>query len=176
MNDLIWDSETNTLRAKNKKLTIQSTTSDFDGEFNGPYTVLKTSRGSLETPTSIESGDFLGGIESVSYTGKKWAWGGVAGFKQDNQYDIDPESDFVPTEFIVTVSDGKMPGILTHSLVFESTGTLLAPGFQSLGKEQHEIDELTKIAYPGTAAGAIVFNLTTKKHQAFDGTTWHDLY
>jgi hypothetical protein len=38
------------------------------------------------------------------------------------------------------------------------------------------ISTATRNALPNLAAGAIVFNSDTNKHQAYDGTTWHDLY
>jgi ketopantoate hydroxymethyltransferase len=62
-------------------------------------------------------------------------------------------------------------------MVFQSNGFLTVPGgFHCQGKTQSELDKLTEDNYPLSPAGTIVFNLTIKKHQAFDGTSWHNLY
>lgn len=119
------------------KIAFDGITSTFGGQFTGAYKVFRQRRGSFASPTAVQSGDMLGGLECIPYTATSflgangYSYGGVATFYSDPSIPIDSTSKFIPTQFFINCSDGKTIDLVNKSVVITSAGTLKAPILQT---------------------------------------------
>jgi len=110
-------------------LFVKGVTSAFAGDFNGAWIKLQASRGSLASPTSVAPSDFYGGLEASAYNGSKFGYGGYAGFIVDPDGTVVSGSNYVPSAFVINVSNGSSID-LNNVMAYGSNGVLTAPIIQ----------------------------------------------
>jgi hypothetical protein len=110
-------------------LYVKGVTAAFAGDFNGAWVKLQASRGSLASPTAVQPTDAYGGLEASAYNGSKFGYGGYAGFIIDPNGTVVSGSNYVPSAFIVNVSNGSSID-LNKVMAYSSDGTLYAPIIQ----------------------------------------------
>jgi hypothetical protein len=113
----------------NGSVFVKGVTKAFAGSFDGAWIKLQASRGSLTSPTAVVPADFYAGLEASAYTGSRFGYGGYAGFIVDPNGTVISGSNYIPSAFVVNVSNGTSVD-LNNVMAFSSDGTLAAPIIQ----------------------------------------------
>lgn len=156
----------------NDSIQIDSVTETFAGAFRGAFLTLRNRRTSLSSPTSIQLGDSLGGLEFSSYTGTSFSgangfqYGGAAGMIQDETISISPTSKFLGSKFFVACSSNSNIDLTDTPLFYDSLGVL------SVVTVQTRPQTTTAIGNIAAAEGMIVFDTTTKQFKGYNGSAW----
>lgn len=150
-------------------LQITSVSTGSLGGFS--YVDFNSVKGSLETPTDLVAGDYIGGWKISSYkTGLNGTLNAVvasARFDSSaNMADTNPSSSFN----VITNAGGT--GINIFSM--DHIGQFVAPGPVTPGTYADATARDAAITSP--VAGMIVFVTDVAKHQGYDGTSWNNLY
>ena len=139
----------NTVFFQNTRLEVISDISDTDagidihGATNGNYTstaiVLATSRGTVASPTIVQTGDALSGVASSTYNGSTYVNGAVLGFLVDSGT-VTPGAASVPTKFNLVTTNGANSFVQTVSsglyTQISADGLLTAPQIKSINSIQ----------------------------------------
>ena len=132
------------------------------GNAQGAVIITKQSRGTLASPTAVNSYDFLAGISSTSHNGANYVPSGSFGLIQDGT-SFTTSSVAVPAGFAVSVPNAS--GTLTN-FTFTNNGvgnipTLQVGSFTGTG------------SLPFTpAAGMIIFDSSAGHFKGYNGTAW----
>ena len=113
----------------NCSLYVKGVTRAFAGSFEGAWIKLQASRTSIASPTAVQPTDFYGGLEATGYNGSNYAYGGYAGFVVDPDGTVTPGGSYLPSAFIVNVSNGSTVD-LNNVMAYGSNGVLTAPVIQ----------------------------------------------
>lgn len=133
----------------------------------GPFIKLTQSRGTIETPESIQSGDWIGGLEGRAWNGFSYALSGYVTFVQDSAIAIDDESFFMPSKLLIGVSSSTGISIATAFSV-DSAGVASAPVI----KTGVYLTAPTDLRPANPAKGMIIFNDTSGQFEGWNGTSW----
>lgn len=134
-------------------------------------TTLERSRGTIDTPLPVQSGDVIGGFHITARN----------------------SLDAFESVFIIrtTATDAEESGFFPSQVVFYNRKK--NGGHSTLGDEFMRVDQnlilsvqgafrsarLTtteRDALVGLIGGEQIFNTTTNKHQGYDGSVWNDMY
>ena len=132
------------------------------GNAQGAVIITKQSRGTLASPTAVNTYDFLAGISATAYNGANYVPSGSFGLIQDGS-SFTTSSVAVPAGFAVSVPNAS--GTLTN-FTFTNNGvgnipTLQVGSFTGTG------------SLPFTpAAGMIIFDSSAGHFKGYNGTAW----
>lgn len=133
----------------------------------GPFIKLTQSRGTLDSPAAIQSGDWIGGLEGRAWNGSLYALSGYITFVQDSTIPINPSSFFMPSKVLIGVSSST--GITaSKSLTVDSEGVASASVIQT----GVYLTNPTDLRPANPAKGMIIFNDTSGQFEGWNGTSW----
>jgi hypothetical protein len=130
------------------------------------YVSLNSSKGTMLSRLVPAPGDELGGYRIQCYRGA-----GAYVTSSVWTANLDSTADMFADNPAVNVILGVANNTDFRVFEFKATGTFASAGAVQVGSFTS-----TPETRPTGVAGMIIFNTTTSKHQAFDGTIWHDLY
>jgi hypothetical protein len=135
------------------------------GSVQGAFFKTYQSRGTIASPVTINSGDYLAGTFASAYQGANYVPVGSFGIIQDSNYSFNNSSASVPGLFSVgLLNNGSIP-TLSQSLTFNSQGVLYAPIFK--------VGSWATGSYPSSPAkGTIIFDSTANHFYGYNGTSW----
>lgn len=133
-------------------------TSSDPGE--SPYVIFYRSRGTLASPTAVQSGDALGTVFSSSYDGSSWSGGGGGA-----------SMSFRASESWNSTNRGTLIAFLT------------TPNGQVTASERFQIKSTGQVRFiplaadpAGAEAGDVYYNSGSNKLKVYNGTSWVDLH
>jgi hypothetical protein len=147
----------------NSTFFVRGVTEAFAGDFKGAWIKMQAARGSLATPTAVAPTDFYGGLEASAYNGSKYGYGGYAGFIVEPTGTVVSGSNYVPSAFVVNVSNGSSID-LNKVMAYSADGTLSAPIIQP-GAYATTTARDTAITTP--SAGMMVYITATSKFMGY---------
>lgn len=130
------------------------------------YVSINASVGTLTSRLVPAPGDELGGYRIQCYRGA-----GQYVTSATLEATLDSTADMFAVNPAVNVLLGVANNTDFRLFNFKANGTFQSPGAVQVGSYTSAPD-----TRPTGVAGMIIFDTTTNKHQAFDGTIWHDLY
>lgn len=129
--------------------------------------------GDEDNKLPLNPGDHMCVITSHAYDGLAYKIGGGLGFYASTDVTPDPDLEIYPTEFAITLSDGKnLPSAFWDNptgLNFNGKGVLSVPVLKSKGFTEADLTDVEP------EEGMIIFNSSTKKFQGYNGTSWVNL-
>jgi len=130
--------------------------------------------GDHENMLPLNPGDHMMVNTVHAWDGLAYKIGGGFGFYANTEVTPDPDLEIYPTDFAITLSDGKtLPSAFWDNptgLNFDGRGVLSVPIMKSKG-----FTEADKTDIDYAEEGMIIFNKSSKKFQGYNGTSWVDL-
>jgi hypothetical protein len=134
---------------------------NFTGVNEGSYIQFNTARGSVESPTAVQSGDLLSGLIFQAHNGTNLGQSVVVQAWADG----DQINGNTPGKLIIATWDNT--GADLNKLEFNSCGVFSVPVVQTGAYTDNNL--------PAGDKGMIIFNDSTGKFQGYNGTGWVNL-